>query len=236
MSGPVSRTWTWASRDAGANAIRSTAPSPRSHPATRCVRVPPIRDVGSCWTKQARWSVTSRRVFGRRTGCSAAHPPCLPLWVGAANPQSPSTGTPSSATPGKWWCPNWCSSPTDRKTGQVGSLSISPTLFLPEAQDISPLDLRAPVSSSGRCNEPPRRPPPTSEAIELDCAGVDLKRSRIEPERLFSLWWIAPPVLFRAAARNVGVYCALLEKGAAAQARGPPAGTGRSNLLTDRGG
>ena len=103
--------------------------------------------------------------------------------------------------------------PLTGRPGKSDRSRFQPTLFLPEAQDISPLDLRAPASSSGHWNEPPRGHPPTSEAIELDCAGVDLKRSRIEPERLFRLRCIAPPILFRAAARNVGVCYELLGKG-----------------------
>ena len=49
MCGPVLGAWTWASPAAGANAIRSTAPSPRSRRATGWRHASPIRGVGCCW-------------------------------------------------------------------------------------------------------------------------------------------------------------------------------------------
>ena len=123
MCGSVFKTWTWASRDDTERTIRSTAPSPRSHPATGFRHASRVRDVGSCWTGRARWSVSSPRALSRQPGCAAALPRCWLSSAGVANPPSPNSATASGATPGKWWCPNWRSSITNQETAPIGRWS-----------------------------------------------------------------------------------------------------------------
>ena len=93
-------------------------------------------------TDRGRWQLLDEtgtvvghlaKVSGRRTGCAAAHPPCLPSSAGTARTPTPSFATPSSATPGRWSCPNWCSSPANRETERSeDALTNGPLKALPQ--------------------------------------------------------------------------------------------------------